>query len=334
MFGLYRFILALLVALNHFGWIYRGFTPGGWAVICFYVLSGLLMERQFGKLAACGGTFAFYVDRFLRVYPLYLVVVLLCAATLPVNEKDLAANIALMPLNYSHFNHISNFLIPAWSLACEVHFYLLVPLFVYLSTIALRCLAATSMALFAISPFLPDSTFWAYTGLPGVLFAFLSGILINRQDWAFLRILYSTMLILCACFFFSKFAQMHLPTGIHCNVCIGYLAAIPATAFLVRLSPAIIWDRVLGLFSYPVFLVHTVTLRLGLIYIPSLNTRMYLGLTLLAAGCLIVCVELPFDWIRYRVRSASGPRVKAVSPIDSSSVKVDSQTMATFKQPK
>ena len=56
MFGLYRLILAVLVALSHFNLIIYGFDPGQWAVVCFYILSGFLMERQFHKLAPSGVT--------------------------------------------------------------------------------------------------------------------------------------------------------------------------------------------------------------------------------------------------------------------------------------
>ncbi len=62
MFGLYRLVLSLLVALSHAGLVFHGFNPGQWSVVCFYVLSGLLMERQFRKLAVHGGTIAFCIE--------------------------------------------------------------------------------------------------------------------------------------------------------------------------------------------------------------------------------------------------------------------------------
>jgi peptidoglycan/LPS O-acetylase OafA/YrhL len=88
MFGSYRFLLAILVALSHFGCQAAGFNPGQWAVISFYVLSGLLMDRQFHKLSPRGKELGgFYLDRFLRVYPLFMVVLLLMKAKIIITPK-------------------------------------------------------------------------------------------------------------------------------------------------------------------------------------------------------------------------------------------------------
>jgi peptidoglycan/LPS O-acetylase OafA/YrhL len=132
MFGTYRFILAAFVALSHFGITIAGFNPGQWSVICFYTLSGLLMERQFHKLSKNGnGTAAFYLDRFLRIYPLFLVVVLIASVGSQISWAAMAANVTLLPLNYSSLLNIPMLIGPSWSLACEVHFYLLVPLLAF-----------------------------------------------------------------------------------------------------------------------------------------------------------------------------------------------------------
>ena len=302
MFGSYRLVLALLVVLSHFGLTIRGFNPGQWAVICFYVLSGFLMERQYHKLAHGGGIFSFYLDRLLRIYPTYFITTILCAIATPVGLWDTILNLALLPLNYSTFTHIPILVGPAWSLACEVHFYLLVPFLSDLSTRVLRILLALSLCLFAFSEFLPESTFWAYTGLPGTLFAFLSGILISRRDWSMLPLVYGVVTFLLLTFMGTKFFSLGLPTGIHINVCIGYLVAIPATAILSQSSPKVAWDQFLGLFSYPLFLVHMLVLSLYTAHCPKVNIWTYIGLSFLAGGGLVFLVERPFNLIRYRVR--------------------------------
>jgi peptidoglycan/LPS O-acetylase OafA/YrhL len=170
-FGLYRLILAIFVALSHYGLILAGFNPGQRSVICFYVLSGFLMDRQFGKLSPTGGVSAFYIDRALRVFPLYLVVVCLGMAITPIPWRDFWINVSLLPLNYDFFTGVPLLIAPAWSLACEVHFYLLVPLLVLLPAVWLRTVTAGSLIFFSISPFIKDGGFWAYTG---ILFTFLS----------------------------------------------------------------------------------------------------------------------------------------------------------------
>ncbi|HXC34755.1 MAG TPA: hypothetical protein VNV43_02710 [Candidatus Acidoferrales bacterium] len=94
--------MAAFVALSHFGAVVAGFNPGQWAVICFYTLSGLLMERQFHKLSQhANGTAAFYLDRFLRIYSLFLVVLLLAWAGNRLSWGTAVANVTLLPMNYS-----------------------------------------------------------------------------------------------------------------------------------------------------------------------------------------------------------------------------------------
>ena len=157
------------MALSHFGIQSHGFNPGQWAVVCFYVLSGLLMERQFHKLSKHGhGTRSFYLDRFLRIYPLFLVVLLLSWIGKTLSPGAAVANLSLLPLNYSEPLGIPLLIAPTWSLACEAHFYLLVPLLVLCSTKILRVIVCASLAFFALTPFLPYSTFWAYAALPGI----------------------------------------------------------------------------------------------------------------------------------------------------------------------
>jgi peptidoglycan/LPS O-acetylase OafA/YrhL len=302
MFGSYRLFLALLVVLSHFGLTIHGFNPGQWAVICFYVLSGFLMEKQYHKLAQSGGIFLFYLDRLLRIYPTYFITMIFCAIATPVGLRDTILNLALLPLNYSTFTQIPILVGPAWSLACEVHFYLLVPFLSDLSTRVLRALLALSLGLFAFSEFLHESTFWAYTGLPGTLFTFLSGILISRRDWSTLRLIYGIVTVLLLLFVGTKFFAEGLPTGIHINVCIGFLVSIPATVFLSQSSPKVAWDQFLGLFSYPIFLVHMLVLSLYTAHCSDANIWTYIGLTFLAASGLVFLVERPFDVLRYRAR--------------------------------
>jgi peptidoglycan/LPS O-acetylase OafA/YrhL len=302
MFGTYRLILASLVALSHFGLIVAGFNPGQWSVLSFYVLSGFLMEHQFRKLSTAGNSRAFYADRFLRVFPIYGAVLLLAALLALPTWPVLVVNAALIPLNYSLFTGVPILIGPAWSLACEVQFYLLVPLFVRASTRTVRLLTAGSVAVFIVSPFLPCSTFWAYTGLPGILFAFLSGILIKRRDLWFLRRAWFLFVGLLAGFGVSKFGHWGLLTGIHINVCLGYLAALPLVSWLSTFSPDAKWDQSLGLLSYPLFLVHQ---PLGAFiegHLAHANMVLLLVLAIMAAGLLVLFVERPFDRLRYQVR--------------------------------
>jgi peptidoglycan/LPS O-acetylase OafA/YrhL len=78
--GTLRFLLALSVAIQHFGG-YRGYfmMPGWIEVDAFFVISGFYMALVLGTKypATAAGRNAFYVSRYLRLYPLYAVVLLL-----------------------------------------------------------------------------------------------------------------------------------------------------------------------------------------------------------------------------------------------------------------
>ena len=304
MFGSYRFLLAILVALSHFGCQAAGFNPGQWAVISFYVLSGLLMDRQFHKLSPRGKELGgFYLDRFLRVYPLFMVVLLLAWTQTHLSWAGAAGNVTLLPLNYYEFSGIRGLISPSWSLACEAHFYLLVPLLAVCSTKTLRRVAGASLALFAVSPVLPHAAFWAYVGLPGILFTFVTGILINRQDAFFRKMLGLVMGGLLAGFAATKLAHTGLPTGIHINVAICYLVAAVVVPRLDQLPANIKWDKFLGLFAYPLFLCHGPLAEFIELHWGVSRAFVLLFWSVLLSFVLILTVEIPFDLIRYRLRA-------------------------------
>jgi len=312
MFGCYRFLLAILVALSHFGIQAAGFNPGQWAVISFYVLSGLLMDRQFHKLSPHGKEFGgFYLDRWLRVYPLFIVVLLLAWTQTHLSRAGAAGNVALLPLNYYEFSGIRVLISPSWSLACEAHFYLLVPLLAVCSTKTLRIVAGASLGLFAVSPVLPHAAFWAYVGLPGILFTFVTGILINRQDAFFRKMLGLVMFGLLAGFAATKLAHTGLPTGIHINVAIGYLVAAVVVPRLDRLPANLKWDKFLGLFAYPLFLCHGPLAEYIELHWGVSHAFVLLFWSILLSFVLILTVEIPFDLIRYRIRAISKRRASS-----------------------
>ena len=314
MFGGYRFFLAVLVALSHFGVQAAGFNPGHWAVISFYTLSGLLMERQFQKLSRNhNGTRAFYLDRFLRIYPLFFVVLVLAWLENHLSWRETAANVMLFPLNYYNFIAVPLLISPSWSLACEAHFYVLVPLLVLCPTKVLRFLICASLCLFLVSPFFPHVGFWAYGGLPGILFTFLTGILINRGDGFFLKTIWLIMLFLLVGFAATKLTHSGLPTGIHINVAIGYLIAAAIVPRLDKFSANAKWDRFLGLFAYPLFLCHGPLAGFMESGWGITQPLVLLFASILLSGVLILTVEIPFDRFRYRIRKASPTGCKKAS---------------------
>lgn len=291
LFGSYRFALAMLVALSHFGLTKAGFHPGQWAVIGFYVLSGYLMQKQAVKL----GSF-FLPDRLLRLVPLYWLALL--AMGVAGQLHDAPWNFALLPLAYDRTPAVLH---PTWSLAVEMHYYLLTPLLVRRSNGQLRTLAWASVAVFAVSPWLPASTWWAYTGPLGTLFAYVAGMLLARRSaMPGLLPVIGTLLVAYAA---GKALHADLPSGININVCIGTLAALPLVRWLAARKENALGNR-LGTLTYPLFLLHElVHILTGWSNVPAL-----IAASLLASWLAAELIEKPADRLRHRLRLTHGPR--------------------------
>ncbi|CAQ76622.1 acetyltransferase (plasmid) [Aliivibrio salmonicida LFI1238] len=76
-FDILRIVLALIVMLFHIGGLANipvlTFFPGGLAVKCFFVISGFLITKSYLKN---NGIKTYIKSRFMRVYPLYFVVII------------------------------------------------------------------------------------------------------------------------------------------------------------------------------------------------------------------------------------------------------------------
>jgi peptidoglycan/LPS O-acetylase OafA/YrhL len=142
MLGFVRFILAGLVVANHF-YLPVANKVGAHAVIAFYMMSGYLMARvlnhSYGFSPA--GTLHFLLNRFLRIFPIYWIVLLLSCVCLyldretfgvygtlmqiPPNLAEWFRNVTLYNLTWSPTITIP----PSWSLSVEFFFYITMALF-------------------------------------------------------------------------------------------------------------------------------------------------------------------------------------------------------------
>jgi peptidoglycan/LPS O-acetylase OafA/YrhL len=142
-----RFVLALWVILHHLSgpgqmldaparalpYVLYALIRGGYlAVTTFFVLSGFVLARTYASTEWTGKSLLRYgVGRFARVYPVYL---LSLAVVAPFIVADRTPGKA--PLVAAHgllvqgwLGHIPvNWNTPAWSLSCEIFFYLAFPL--------------------------------------------------------------------------------------------------------------------------------------------------------------------------------------------------------------
>ncbi|MCB5183701.1 acyltransferase [Methylobacillus gramineus] len=297
MLGGYRFLLAILVALSHFGFIYKGLNPGQWAVISFYFLSGYLMWMQFGKFNAqkelFGASMTFYIDRFLRIFPLYLIVLSFMYLTL--GGVDHLENYLLFPLSYHSLLGVKAEIFPAWSLATEMHFYILVPFLFLASNKILKSVMWLSFMIFIISPFLSNSTWWGYYGAPGTLFVFAAGMMFAK-GLNIKPVLFASIVALAG-FVIAKTFQPALPCGINISVCLGMIFAALVVPVLSKLKGGK-WDKNLGALTFPLFLIHPWVVEFF-----NFDNMLFLLLTsLVISWALMAFIENPFDKLRYAVR--------------------------------
>ena len=145
-----RFFLALWVILTHLigtGHVYEPLVlvlPGplqdlirrGYqAVPTFFVLSGFVLARTYGPTEWNRGNFRKYlVGRFARVYPVYLFSLLIVSPFI-VRAQDahkgwlVAMHLTLTEGRFAG-HYTAGWNTPAWSLSCEMFFYLIFPLLI------------------------------------------------------------------------------------------------------------------------------------------------------------------------------------------------------------
>lgn len=280
LFGLYRWVLAAMVAVSHLApkeIIHMGY----YAVFGFFTLSGYLMamvlhEKYFQRTH---GVRQYYINRFLRIYPLYAVVAIvsyLGIAWLPeaasqVHERmilpetlfEKIANITILgTTSLGGFRLDAIVIPPAWSLGIEIAFWCLFPLLFRFQTL-LQTWTIFSLAFLVTLVFEPTSLILRYFSPIGSTAAFCAGVWLYRTQTSQRAIQHTTGLAAIAClllvsllahrlFTDTLFEGFYLALVLNIAV-IHYLSRIK----IAHLPPFIQkLDRLAGDLSYPLFLVH------------------------------------------------------------------------------
>ncbi len=127
--GLLRLVLAAMVVFSHFTPIETGRV----AVIGFFVLSGYWVTVTYVRnyAGSAKGVLLFYGARFFRIYPFYLIMLLLTLLVfrLTGDQRPVGATDFLL-FGLARVPALQPVLRPAWSLDIELQFYLLLPLLV------------------------------------------------------------------------------------------------------------------------------------------------------------------------------------------------------------
>ncbi|MBL4795146.1 MAG: acyltransferase, partial [Pseudomonadales bacterium] len=253
--GTVRFLLACLVFFSHIPGVVIPINPGVVSVICFYFISGYLMKKSYTRFVKYSDTpvSAFYFDRCIKLLPQYWIVLSVTVIMLSIfgkseylwflngdiNFLSVFLNTILIPTNYifepfsvkALFPH--PFIPPAWSLATEFHFYLLMPLLfmmsksMWLAVLSFVLLIQFSSFFYGGNGF--NSNSFGYRYIFGVLSVFMFGYAFAEFKQGFYKAVTLTIWVLFIVFmlfyFISKSELLNNPQVV--EVLLAGVLALP-----------------------------------------------------------------------------------------------------------
>lgn len=320
MLGSLRFMLALAVMVSHAPGHGLSFNPGIIAVICFYFISGYLMQLSYQRFVRHSETPIrdFYIDRILKLMPQYVLMVAISFIAISAlgdsqwlwffNQQagvlKVILNLLLLPANYIFEPLVINAMLPhpivppAWSLATEAHFYLLLPIIFLLPVRGWLTLLLVVFTIQCGSILLPSGAYnansFGYRYIFGVLTIFLFGYAYaRRQNTIFQRVYLALWTYFLLLLVFGKQAELFDQDVVY-ELAWGGTLAMPLLALVsqVSLKRYRALDRYLGNLAYPLFICHMLAFYLAetLLGLHYRDWWLYFGasllLSLLMAGAL------------------------------------------------
>lgn len=298
------------------------------AVILFFIISGFYMSMVINGKYSNEPVIRFYLARALRIYPLYLLILVLTVWFLHATGNLLPTPETTDERVFSTLTNITIFGIPwlsnwdwlaippAWTLAIELQFYLAAP---FIVTRRLWVCVAILLGLVAVRLSLLDQDFthWRYT-LPradwcffmlGALSHRLGLFVTNEQTRKVLGWLAAAMLPIAAFFCGLPIAKdLDRP-----ELWLFYLMFAASIPFIFSISMRSRIDRLLGDLSYPIYVAHWLVISFvghfsGFFYrdVPYDYYREGdIVLVIVAGTVLHFVVERPIENFRQRLSSAS-----------------------------
>lgn len=336
MFGTYRTILAVMVVFTHLAGV-RG--SGSYAVFGFYTLSGylmtLVMHRGYGYCAA--GIYQYGLNRALRVFPLYWIAALFSVALILWAGKDFAAGYrTVMSIPENIWTALQNIFLafppssdtrlvpPAWSLTVEIFFYVAIGLGLSKTKGTAWVWFILSVAYHVIVSVLRLGWAYKYHIIPAASLPFSTGALVYLYkdeiraliDRLNLNREYIPHLLVALMFVNLEVSYLLGTTGglsFYANYLINAAIVMSLSNRDSLFGIPGKFDRWMGEFSYPVFLIHY---QVGLLVVIVLGmfgmgigrqdaALAFLSLPVIAAiaWILIVGIERPMEIIRARVKA-------------------------------
>jgi peptidoglycan/LPS O-acetylase OafA/YrhL len=333
MLGALRLILATMVVANHL-WKPAASLLGMQAVLGFFIISGFLMTKTLHEVYGWkpAGIGRYLVNRTLRIYPPYLLVLFLSAALLlswpaafdaigptfrlPANKIDWIKSITLIDCLDLDLSPMPQ----SWSLTVEFFFYI-------------------AMAL-GLSRNRITALTWLCLSIGIAIVAVSAGA--SREELSFSLHSGSLFFSLGACLYFyrSTLVQMFsrlprfIPVALIVLFCFSQLIAqalgyrryvwgfYPAAIIFVPIFFAALsittqrWDRVLGDLAYPVFLSHFLAASLVNAAMPALApySFWFFVASLLLTFSISAFLVVAFWWLE-ALRASLRPGTKPERPI-------------------
>lgn len=329
MFGAYRMVLALMVALSHIG---GAWGLGAYAVFGFFVLSGYLMthimHRTYGFTAS--GIGRYVVNRFLRIYPMYWLACLVSAGAVIAADPEITDSLAKgMGLPITLGGWVQNLLLvlfsgskpvliyPAWALTLELFFYVAIAFSVSRTRLGTGIWFVLGLGYALVVNVLGLDWKYKYFSVFAASLPFSVGALIfHYRDalsgrLAFLNshpVRFGIASLLFVNWILSKIWPSIYQPLFYSNLLIHALIIVslldmPETGWLTRK-----WDSWLGNFSYPIYLIHmpvgVLAVAMGSPFTqpsPGLFVLSFPLLALISWG-MIICLENPIDRLRMRFK--------------------------------
>jgi peptidoglycan/LPS O-acetylase OafA/YrhL len=331
--GMIRLLLALAVVFHHAAafQIFQPGTPqyGFWpveatiSVQMFFTISGFLMSLVLsGKYRLLDGwIWKFYVNRYSRLLPPYLVVVALTIwfsssplyhlpATTIGDFAYKSSSLSLFGIDLTQFYFISNgneaqsqLPVPqAWSLGIEILFYLIAPFVISISTRYLLLMTSAFLALRLGGALILDAFPWQQRVAPFEMYFFFAGVLSHRayRQWYSLGAaraadvisLALVLSLLCFCGYASDLRAWNSVNSIFFATVLSF--CLPAIFRFTRDSK---FDRWLGHASYPLYLVHMLIID----RVPGARDSLINAVAFsLTASVPLIAIELYLDSWRQR----------------------------------
>ncbi len=327
MFGVLRTTLALMVMVYH---LFIGWGPlGPYAVFGFYIISGylmtLIMHEHYGYTWI--GRFSFAGNRFLRLYPQYwaatLVSILLIVGLgaevttsfhksifIPVSLESILQNI-FMAFTAWFPNSINPRLVPpTWALTVEMFFYFLICLGVSKTLFRVKIWLFLSVC-YVIGSYIMSwdmgSRYFpvAAASLPfsiGAAIYFMTNDALLIQQFTRLRLSSRTIFVvmLFNCLAWLIASRMEIgnlgDVGFYINIVIFALLVYSLVIGGEILSVTRKTDKIIGDYSYPIYLLHWQSGLLAsyLIYGEAFHELSDRGLLTLIAAFVIVVLTSSF----------------------------------------